>query len=81
MPTIPVVTAKVGSDPKPEPKDTSQNAVLLIEAGLYIAHDSANLFGPIPKTGCLASVCLVTDMVAEAEGPTSTFDKPKRFGK
>ena len=81
IPRYPVVEARVGNNPEPELKKTSQKTVLLTEVGLYIAQATTNLFGPIPKIGSLARTDLVTDIVAPKDGLTSVFDNPRCRGK
>ena len=80
-PKTPVVAIKVGMNPLPELNSTSQKTVLFMLAGLYLAHASLNLFGPIPKRGFSPITLLAIEKVADKEGLTSVLDMPKRPGR
>ena len=78
------MAVKVGNNPEPELKETSQKSfpfILVFRArGLCIAQASPNLFGPIPKIGSFASTPLVIDKVVPKRGLTSVLAICKRFG-
>src|SRR3989338_11461796 len=81
IPRDPVVATRLGNNPEPELKETSQNLVVLIASDLCIAQASKNLLGPRPKTGSSFRTDFATIIVASNEGLTSLFDSPSLVGR
>src|SRR3989344_816736 len=68
MPSAPVVTANVGTNPTLASKSIFQSNDGFTESGLCMSHAFKNLFAPTPKTGSSLSALVDTSNVFCHEG-------------